>query len=256
MPLSFNATERQKRMSEYYIPNHVHFAIEGDAAVFVNLRTDQYSMLFGEKARAFSALVSRTGDSIQRVVRIEHSVQDDKSKALQDDLVSDLLAHGVLSRESSNATGHIPAIIPLPQENLLEPQTHRHINIGARDVWTFLVSCVIAKWWLSRARIERAVSAIRRRQHLRGGDNQLDVAEARRLVCIYNKLRPIVPHDYVCLFDSLSLLEFLARYDCYPRWVFAVQLEPWAAHCWLQYGRIAFNEDVDWARTHLPLMSI
>lgn len=244
-------------MSDYYIPDHVHFAFENDTVVFMNLRTDQYSMLVGDKACAFSALVSCTADSIQRVICLDNSIQDNEPKALHDDLIKDLLTHGLLTRDSSDSTGLIPALIRLPEENLLEPQRRQrsqHIGVGA--LWTFLVSCLISRWRLSFTSIEHTVHAIGRRKCLHEGGNTFDVNEARRLVCLYNRLRPLAPHDYVCLFDSLSLLEFLARNDCYPNWLFAVQLEPWAAHCWVQYGTIAFNEDAALARTYLPLMVI
>ena len=243
-------------MNEYYIPDYVHFALEGDTAIFLNLRTDQYSMLVGEQARAFSDLVSRTADSIQRVIRLERSSQGDQSNTFQDALLRDLLSNGVLTQNSSTSSDLVPSILPLPQEALVDRQMHRQEKICAKVFWTFLVSCVVAKLRLSFASIEHTVRAVRRRKHLRGISKPFEVNEARRLVCLYNRLRPVMPHDYLCLFDSLSLLEFLARHDCYPNWVFAVQLEPWGAHCWVQYGTTVFNEDLDLARTYLPVMSV
>lgn len=246
----------QTLMRKYYIPDHVHFAIEGDRTIFLDLRKDQYSLLMGEQARIFCALVTRTPHSSRRIVLEDRSISDDHSIALQNALVTDLLESGVLSLQTSASTELISQPPQFPQDNLLDPLEASDTEISLRYLWTFLVSCMIAKWRLSRTSIETTVRTVRRRKLLRESNDCFDMNKARQLVSIYNRFRPLLPHDYLCLFDSLSLIEFLARYNCYPNWIFAVHLEPWGAHCWVQHGTTAFNEDVDWARTFLQVMSI
>lgn len=243
-------------MRKYYIPDHVHFAIESDSAVFLDLRRDQYSLLVGQQARTFSDLISRAPDSNRRVVLLDGATHNSDSTALEDDLVSDLLQNGVLSPHISTSTELTSQLPQLPQDNLLACTEPYGAKITPGDLWTFLISCVIAEWRLSHASIENTVRAIRRRKLPHESNNKFDMKDARNLVSIYNRLRPLVPHDYLCLFDSLSLIEFLARHNCYPSWVFSIQLEPWGAHCWVQHETTVFNEDVDFARTFLPIMAV
>ncbi|MEO1020428.1 MAG: lasso peptide biosynthesis B2 protein, partial [Pseudomonadota bacterium] len=64
------------------------------------------------------------------------------------------------------------------------------------------------------------------------------------------------PRPYLCLFDSLALLYFLARYEVFPQWVFAVQLKPFRAHCWVQSNSLVVNDVVANVRHYTPIMSI
>ncbi|WP_349770714.1 lasso peptide biosynthesis B2 protein [Steroidobacter cummioxidans] len=52
------------------------------------------------------------------------------------------------------------------------------------------------------------------------------------------------------------MVEFLARYDVFPTWVFGVRLEPWGAHCWIQHGPFTFNEGVEKAASYTPIMAV
>jgi hypothetical protein len=38
--------------------------------------------------------------------------------------------------------------------------------------------------------------------------------------------------------------------------MFAVRLEPWNAHCWVQHGQFIFNEDVETAAGFTPIMTV
>lgn len=243
-------------MTDYYIPDHVHFAVENDAAVFMDIKSDQYSMLVGAEARAFTALLSRTPDSIQRVIRPECSDSDSTARAIQQKVLTDLLANGLLTTDSTAARSSMDALIALPQHCILDLEPDLPEATQAYDLWHFVVSCLLARSRLAFVSMENIISAVRRRRLLQQNAHDLGLSEAGRLVRIYNRLRPLFPYDYWCLFESLSLLEFLSRYNCFPQWVFAVQLEPWSAHCWVQHESVAFNQDVHEARTYLPLISI
>ena len=58
------------------------------------------------------------------------------------------------------------------------------------------------------------------------------------------------------LYDSLALLEYLARYGIYADWVFGVQTRPFAAHCWVQHGDIVFNDTVEHVSGYTPIMVV
>jgi Transglutaminase-like superfamily len=243
-------------VTEYYIPNHVHFVLDGDAAVFLDLRTDQYSMLLGSKAHAFDRLLVRTSDSIGRVIGIDNQrYSPTKDSLLSSMVVTELLEQGLLTAEAPEVTAPLPANIPLPDTTLIDSPHADARNATIIDIVRFLVSCTVATVRLRCVSIESVVRKVDRRNRLRTTES-CDLAMARRLVGIYKRLKPLLPLRFSCLYDSLSLLEFLAKYACYPNWVFAVQLEPWAAHCWVQFGTVAFNEEPDLARTYLPVMKV
>ena len=72
----------------------------------------------------------------------------------------------------------------------------------------------------------------------------------------FEHLRPLYPRPYLCLFDSLALLEFLAAYHSYPRIVFGVVADPFQAHCWLQEGDVLLNDDLEQVGKYEPIMSV
>lgn len=245
------------KLDRYFIPEHVYFTLEGDTVVFMDLKADQYSMVVGPKTLAFNSLLSRTRDVVDRVISLDASALD-ADPPFRRDMILELLGNGLLTRCSVRASRPMPAHIPLPDTNLVEfcydsdPET-----ITARELCTFFVSAAVATWRITYQRIEAIVRSVEERnQHSRKCQKTFDLTHARRLVRIYNKLRAFVPRDYLCLYDSILLLEFLARNNCYPSWIFAVKLEPWAAHCWVQSGTVAFNQDSDDARAYLPIMVV
>jgi hypothetical protein len=76
------------------------------------------------------------------------------------------------------------------------------------------------------------------------------------LVAAFHLLRPCFDRKYLCLFDSLALIDFLANYSVFPSWVFGVQSEPFAAHCWVQSHGVVLNDSLDRTRGYTPLMAV
>jgi hypothetical protein len=103
--------------------------------------------------------------------------------------------------------------------------------------------------------LREVVSAVRKRKASAGGDT-LDLDALRRHAAIYAKLRPWYPRRYLCLYDALALVEFLARRNLFPKWVFAVQAQPFGAHCWVQAGEHLLNEVTEYALEFTPIMTI
>lgn len=54
--------------------------------------------------------------------------------------------------------------------------------------------------------------------------------------------RKFVPLQPNCLLDSLSLARFIGGGGNGVSMVFGVKLDPFAAHCWLQSGKLALND--------------
>lgn len=242
-------------VNTYYIPTHVYFAFEGDAVVFLNLRADQYSMLIGPKAALFKNLVFGPNGLFQRTFICELPRAEDDPTLIRE-LITELLESRLATITPIEPAYAPSAAISLPEESLLDPQPEHLPRLRPRDVTRFFISCTIALFRLRFTPIEATVRAIERRRLLAEGSAKFDMSDARRLVRIYNRLRPFVAGESMCLFDSLSLIEFLAAYSIFPKWVFAVRSDPWMAHCWVQFEAVAFNQHPDEARTYLPIMAI
>jgi hypothetical protein len=86
---------------------------------------------------------------------------------------------------------------------------------------------------------------------------QLDIERARALMVAFVGYRVFLfSSKNECLFDSLALLEYLARHGIYADWVFGVQTRPFAAHCWVQHGDIVFNDTVEHVSGYTPIMVV
>ena len=82
------------------------------------------------------------------------------------------------------------------------------------------------------------------------------LALAERTVERFLLSRPWYPRNYLCLFDSLALLRYLALNRIAANLIFGVREDPFAAHCWLQYGTVVINDHLDRARVYSPIMSV
>lgn len=242
-------------MNVYYISAHVHFACEGDTVIFLDVRADRYSMLVGSEARAFKTLLSRPLGHHRRVLVIDESACP-REQELRKKVITKLLENRLATVDETAAEAPFPADISLPERNLLDPKDRRITGISIRDVANFLLSAFLSRLRLKYTKLETLILKIERRRRLNATSLPIGRCELCRLVSIYNRLRPMLPWDHVCLLDSLCLLEFLARYRVFPALVFAVRLDPWAAHCWVQHDASILNEDVDEARAYLPIMAV
>lgn len=218
--------------------------------MFLNLDKDEYTMLEGGQAAAFVESFSATVRSTPRPV-----AANDERCSIGTGL-TELVDDGLLTTDQSRSKDVLPTEMELPCKQLLYPDDRPRVPIKGRDVWRFVTSCARAAIGLRTRHISATVNAVRRRKTQRAPSSQFDVERARTCVATFNALRSLFPGRYLCLFDSLALLEFLARYKLYPTWVFAVRFEPWAAHCWVQEGDLALNEDVEETEDYVPVMTV
>lgn len=129
------------------------------------------------------------------------------------------------------------------------------LKISARDVAEFFFASWKASTDLKTRHISRVVADVKRRKG-RASARTIDLDELRRLTAIFRRLRPWYPRKYLCLYDSLALIEFLALRRLYPVWVFAVQAQPFGAHCWVQSDQLLLNEGTEYAGQFTPIMAV
>jgi hypothetical protein len=127
-------------------------------------------------------------------------------------------------------------------------------KIASLRVFRFLIACARADLLLRTHGLYRALTRLERRRRTSAPVPSLD--DASGLMAAFKELRPWYPRVYLCLFDSIALLEFLASYRVFPRIVFGVVADPFQAHCWLQDGEVVINDSLERVRRYTPILCI
>lgn len=154
-------------------------------------------------------------------------------------LIERLLEQRIIVTTEALGKPATPTCAPLPRQAAGCDYWQGTVSISIREVINMVrawlkASYLVRRWPMSRI-LERARS--------RSGNPGADPTEALRLTAIFNRLRPVFYKSAdACFFNSMVLAEFLHAYGIHPRWVFGVQSDPWAAHCWLQTGIVALND--------------
>ena len=172
-------------------------------------------------------------------------------------LIESLVAKGVLTSnsdegkpfvESKNASSETAVALPAPIGSTKPP---------ILCMANFLLACAKMDWCLRKGKLSLALARIKRRRLCAGSSTKsLEDSNAVTLIAAFKDLRPLYPRPYLCLFDSLALLEFLAGYHSYPRIVFGVVADPFQAHCWLQDGSVVLNDDLERVGRYKPILSV
>jgi hypothetical protein len=227
-------------MENYFLPRHVYFCRRGQAYIFLDLERDEYKLINGRAAQALRDITTAT-------------TMDGYSADRHRELDS-MATCGLLTADTYGSRPLAPTSVQLALEPLVDPDLQLHTRISFAHVRTFLRTCAIAAMLLRFRRIKYVVERVERRK--RRQPCSMNIGYARELTAIFLALRKLFPRRYLCLYDSVALLEFLAHFHVYPTWVFGVKLEPWAAHCWIQHEGFSFNEDIEEAANYTPIMAI
>lgn len=172
-------------------------------------------------------------------------------------LANALSSQGILSEDSAGTKDAVAT-------DFLHPVQAIDSNRAGPSLWssclhanTFFASCMRASRELSQQPLHVTLEAVRTRKARSGSRaGARDFDRAHSLVLVFNRLRWFYPRPYLCLFDSLALLHFLARFDVYPDWVFGVSADPFEAHCSVQWGNMVLNDTVERVSALTPIMYV
>jgi hypothetical protein len=131
-------------------------------------------------------------------------------------------------------------------------------SIGLESCSRFLRAVVYAWSTLRLLPIERIIMRVRERNAaIDRGAGAVSQQTLSSAISVFVKMRPFVfAAQDACLFECLVLSEFLAHTGILPNWIFAVQFEPFRAHCWLQLDSIVLNDSVENVTRFCPIMII
>lgn len=172
-----------------------------------------------------------------------------------DTKLSESLASSGLFRRGGPGARKLECIdLPEPEATIFSASAW-HSPFQKRFLAHFLYATCMADWQLRRRSFKSVIErAIRRRQL--AAHMPFPIERARKLIFAFASLRLLYPRPYLCLFDSLALLEFMRLFGLAPRWVFGVTPEPFEAHCWLQAGETILNDTLERVSIHYPIMAV
>ena len=183
----------------------------------------------------------------------------DHSSAQTSDLAAvtgPLLSQGLLTDQPS-ARG-VDATVEAAIETLDTDGAIPDATVGTRRVSRFLQTAITTSVSLRcRSLLSITLAVAARRMRL----ERIAPVEApdalRQAVASYAKMRPLVftSRDQ-CLYDSLALINFLAREGMFPRWVIGVGARPFRAHSWVQSAGIVLNDQPEHVRQFCPILVV
>jgi hypothetical protein len=172
-------------------------------------------------------------------------------------LIGSLLAKGVLTVDSNRGKPFVESENAASKTAVVCPEPIIRAKEFLYCAAHFFLACAKIDWCLRHRMLALQLAKIERRK-LRAGSctDVLEDPGAKKLIAVFKHLRPLYPRPYLCLFDSLALLELLAGYHRYPRIVFGVVADPFQAHCWLQEGDVLLNDGLEQVGKYKPIMSV
>jgi len=253
-------------MPQYRLAHHVFVCVQGEHVVFLDVRKDRYFALESARTAGLGVLVPGWPVAAPLAVDFARQGADSTAAVLSEQVnhaalsvvIALLVDKGILVPASTDGK-HASATVAEPLRGELTSEVFDdRPRIGPRILFRFVSSSVRARLLLKNRTFETVIERARRRARLRRLHSApVPETELRRLITSFATLQPFFfAAKDACLFDSLSLSEFLASHGVFPAWVFGVQSRPFAAHCWLQLDGIVLNDTVDHVKRYTPIMVV
>lgn len=232
----------------YALSEDVFACVTANRIVFLDLRRNRYLCL-----RKEDSVAVRRPLGFQRWKAQNRSPSDGSdSCGPTQRALSALLDQGLIEPAANIGDPEIIQI-NIPTVSATLSSLHPETCYPPRYIRQFVVASLVASWSLKLHSMQQTVNRVKCRKrkarlHRTG--------ELEELLAVFERLRPLYGKRYVCLYDSLALLEFLARHGHFADWVFGVKADPFGAHCWLQYRDQVLNDSVDYVRNFTPIMVV
>lgn len=213
------------------LADHVHAIMIDEDAVFLDVATNAYFCL----------------PAISEVLSLEGRTLTIRAEALGEDLLAAGLASATRSPAPVRGLPAQPArtaravLQSWPSEARRGPRLHH---------WIVATGAGLANAGDQRRRFADRVRPART-QPSPPADNRL-LAD----LDAFRRLSPWLPFDGVCLYRSGLLRRYLSALGHQVDWVFGVRTWPFAAHCWLQAGDLALDDEAERLLAYHPIMVI
>ena len=240
-------------MPPYLLAPHVFPCVSGQHVVLMDLERDKYVAV----APAHRLADWVRGWPVGPPVDAAQASGIHNRGGDSDDLVPQLLAHGMLVTDPRLGKPAVPVAIPRPERTLVEFDFDIRPRASAAHLWRFARSCLRAQLALKLSPMQSIVQAVRERKARLERAARRPPPDIGAIVTAFTRLRPLfyTPRA-ACLLDSLTLLHFLSADGIAPQWVFGVKTDPFDAHCWVQQGQVLFNDVPDRVRQYSPILVV
>lgn len=242
--------------AHYQLAEDVHFCLADNRIVFLDLRRNQYLCLNQRNTLAAMCLLSNaTGQHLRPHGEkcATDCATDNESVQL---IVHTLKTRGLLTERDMTGKEPYALRIQRPENSMLPERSRPNLTVRHHHRARFIAASLTASWKLRWYSMQQTVASVQHRNRRRPLPRITEFEDLRELVAIFHRLRPYYVRKYLCLYDSLALLEFLAHYHLSPRWVFGVVSEPFNAHCWVQEQDCVLNDAVEYVRGFTPIMVV
>jgi len=234
----------------YFLSPHTYCCEFEDGAVILDLRSGRYLGVDAEHLPELRRRVGNWPDS-----REMHRDRDCVRPSSSDDLISDLLKRGILTRFTVPRRLNLIEKPHLPMAITVERAIQRRIPI--RHMIRFLLAFLIVLGRL-RLGLPSLLGWLHRRQHTLARRAQISTAERpENLLASFFRLRIwCYTAQHRCLFDSLVLAAFLTRTGVPCSFVIGVATKPFLAHSWVQIGQFVLNDTAEHVLQFQPILAI
>ncbi len=241
-------------MDNYMLAPHVHATTCGNDVVVLNLRADQY-LSFSASGLAELPFFIHGLTTAMPVA----GVRNRSSLSLENTLFEQGLLVPCKDADDiprPTAIEAVSAEIPQPP-SLDEGPVRARLSSNPKLGWAFGTA-----WRSSESRFRRLpmyaiVEQLARDRPSSQDPDSIDTETLEPLLATFNGFRALTyTSANRCLFDTHVLIQFLHHFHMRPRWVFGVQTDPFAAHCWAQIKRTVINDRLVRVNTYSPIMVI
>ncbi len=255
-------------MPQYALARHVFVCLQGEHVVFLDVRKDRYFALESSRTAGLGELVPgwpvpAPAPVIAEQVRYASqaavsTLVEQVDRGMLTAVIALLFEKEILTAVAGAGKSAEPVRAEALRTDLAAEGSDEGPRVDPGTCLRFVSAAIRARLMLKYRSLESVVERVRARlERAQDKEAPFDVARVHHLVGVFATLRPFFfTAKDACLFDALALSEFLAGYGMLPRWVFAVQARPFAAHCWLQHGGIVLNDTVEHVKRYTPIMVV
>jgi hypothetical protein len=233
--------------ASYFLSPHVHVCVAGRQVVLLDLERDKYLSLEG-------------AHPVGRWVRGWPVPVDSTLIAPgegENGMLAKMISQGLLVADPAKGKEAAPVVTQQPKAALVEYDLNSRPCTNLTQLWSLFRAYTAAKWSLRHRPIRTVVEAAGLRGGRAGTARTMDITAVRPLVTAFFYLRPwFYTARNACLLDSLTLVNFLARYGVFPQWIFGVKTDPFYSHCWVQQDDYVFNDTADYVRGFSPILVV
>lgn len=236
----------------YRLPPHVFVCQTQDCVVFLDARRDRYVGVGGADADALRTMLAARSSPQDAAAGAVSEVLPQVAKTLDCLVANGLLTlEPTISREFRQVDLQPGSMAVGPGGEYEHAPRFTHIVVA-------LMACIDA--WLDlrfRGVGGTVARLIAEKQKNGRPSSNASSDELRRLVGIFRVIRPFLyAKKDKCLFHGLALYKFLRHYGLSPTWVIGVNISPFGAHCWLQYGECVLDDSPKQTLEFTPLAAI